>query len=697
MSTAADNAIRTSAEDLLDRTVTAATLVRAIQNADSSEGYVLAVVGPWGSGKTSILNLMQEELQKDQTQTTVINFNPWMFSGTEQLVDSFFRELGAQLRESGSKKFDKIATALDKYSFLFSPLGLIPGAGGYIERAVDFAKGIKRYADSKKPSINSQRKEVQDLLLELDSPIIVTVDDIDRLGDEEIRAILKLVRLTGNFPNLIYVLAFDRKRVEKALTGSGFDGKAYVEKIVQQGIRVPELSTPQIANLLTDALNNAMSEISEFLYFDRNRWADIQAEIILPLMHTMRDVRRYAAAASTAAYDFNAEFNLTDVLALEAIRVFAPDKFDAVARAREALTAESKLVAPRAKEIVEQLVDGEGDEDLEAVMTALVKRVFPLASHHLGGQQYSGTFAGQWLSEWLTARRLAHGDLLGGYLEYKQPEILTDLANANTAFGYIEDAGELGNFLDSLSPARRAAAIDALHHYERRFTKSSVLPASTVLLNLMGELPSDRQAGLFGLQPVDIARIQIRVLLRLLRGESDAYDIVENIMTNVRSLGSAFELVGLAGNRSDFGGENILTDEQTKELEAKISLRVAQANPEELAAEWNTLMVLSVLRLWGYDSAPSVRDYTSPLLHRRLLEQAQSGRQSMMVGSRAVYTTTRLQWDALKRVYGTEEAVRQAVDAVAATLTGDADDLAPLVDLARKYLAGEMPNDDEWQ
>lgn len=92
----------------------------------------------------------------------------------------------------------------------------------------------------------------------------MTVDDIDRLSNEEIRAILKLVRLTGNFPNLIYVLAFDRQRVEMALTSSGFDGKSYVEKIVQQGIRVPELSTTQRANLLTDALNDAMSGIDEF-------------------------------------------------------------------------------------------------------------------------------------------------------------------------------------------------------------------------------------------------------------------------------------------------------------------------------------------------------------------------------------------------------------------------------------------------
>jgi predicted KAP-like P-loop ATPase len=129
MSTAADNPIRTMADDRLGRIATASTLIRTIGTADSAEGYVLAVVGPWGSGKTSILNLMQEGLAQ-QGDTIVVKFNPWMFSGTEQLIDAFFHELGAQLRETGGKKFDKIATAVDQYSFIFSPFTLIPVAGG---------------------------------------------------------------------------------------------------------------------------------------------------------------------------------------------------------------------------------------------------------------------------------------------------------------------------------------------------------------------------------------------------------------------------------------------------------------------------------------------------------------------------------------------------------------------------------------
>ncbi|MBM7331832.1 hypothetical protein JS562_54830 [Agrobacterium sp. S2] len=44
-------------------------------------------------------------------------------------------------------------------------------------------------------------------------------DDIDRLTTGEIRDIFKLVRLTASFPNVVYILAFDRARVEQALGG----------------------------------------------------------------------------------------------------------------------------------------------------------------------------------------------------------------------------------------------------------------------------------------------------------------------------------------------------------------------------------------------------------------------------------------------------------------------------------------------
>ena len=58
-------------------------------------GAVVGVFGPWGSGKTSFLNLVKHELEGESVH--ILEFNPWMFSGTEQLVQRFFIELTSSI------------------------------------------------------------------------------------------------------------------------------------------------------------------------------------------------------------------------------------------------------------------------------------------------------------------------------------------------------------------------------------------------------------------------------------------------------------------------------------------------------------------------------------------------------------------------------------------------------------------------
>src|SRR5271156_3062672 len=73
----------------------------------------------------------------------------------------------------------------------------------------------------RKEGISARRAKLQNALAELKKPIVVAVDDIDRLSTSEIRDVFKLVRLTASFPNVIYVVAFDRARVETALSEQG--------------------------------------------------------------------------------------------------------------------------------------------------------------------------------------------------------------------------------------------------------------------------------------------------------------------------------------------------------------------------------------------------------------------------------------------------------------------------------------------
>lgn len=89
----ADNPIYNANDDTLGRDGFARSLAHQVMSLDVNEGAVVGVLGPWGSGKTSFVNLVRRHLENSGVK--VFDFNPWMFSGADQLVDAFFVEVSA--------------------------------------------------------------------------------------------------------------------------------------------------------------------------------------------------------------------------------------------------------------------------------------------------------------------------------------------------------------------------------------------------------------------------------------------------------------------------------------------------------------------------------------------------------------------------------------------------------------------------
>ena len=77
---------------------------------DVSEGAAVGVFGPWGAGKTSFVNLARSVF--DAEDVPVLDFNPWLFTGIEQLITRFFAELSAELK---LRDFSKVGRAFSSY------------------------------------------------------------------------------------------------------------------------------------------------------------------------------------------------------------------------------------------------------------------------------------------------------------------------------------------------------------------------------------------------------------------------------------------------------------------------------------------------------------------------------------------------------------------------------------------------------
>jgi predicted KAP-like P-loop ATPase len=95
-------------EDELERTGFVNGLVTRISSWKETESIVIGLYGEWGTGKTSVLNLMKTKFEEDKNNV-IISFNPWYFKDEEQLILQFFNNFIAGIEEnfSGQKK-DKV-------------------------------------------------------------------------------------------------------------------------------------------------------------------------------------------------------------------------------------------------------------------------------------------------------------------------------------------------------------------------------------------------------------------------------------------------------------------------------------------------------------------------------------------------------------------------------------------------------------
>jgi len=108
----ADRPIGSREEDLLGRASFADSLAAAIKGWKGNDSLVIALYGPWGSGKSSVKNMVLQSLRSAEVDSPlIVEFNPWQWSGQNQLVKVFLREIGLILARSDGSEDGKLRTA----------------------------------------------------------------------------------------------------------------------------------------------------------------------------------------------------------------------------------------------------------------------------------------------------------------------------------------------------------------------------------------------------------------------------------------------------------------------------------------------------------------------------------------------------------------------------------------------------------
>ncbi|MBX5089807.1 KAP family P-loop NTPase fold protein [Rhizobium lentis] len=253
-----DRALESEERDEFGFAGIARKLAPSLIAATGGDGMVIGIEGPWGSGKSTMVNLLRKELLTLNTPNLhIISIAPWLSGDGSSLVRTLIEAMAAvldTLDEANSKwsrnkkKAIKYGNILRDYAAKtgrgIAPLAklaglLLPGASAAGE-ALDLGAGfLDRFG--KAPTDADLKKAISDRLKSLDIRFLVLIDDLDRLEPSQAVEVVRLVRSVADFPKVAYVMCYDRAVLSHALQ-IGLDvtnGDLFLQKVVQLTFAIP--------------------------------------------------------------------------------------------------------------------------------------------------------------------------------------------------------------------------------------------------------------------------------------------------------------------------------------------------------------------------------------------------------------------------------------------------------------------------
>lgn len=240
-------------------------VVAALADADL-DPLTIGIHAPWGGGKTTVLNLLEEALDTDVH--AVVRLSPWEFDRESDVRGEVIGRVLASLakdKKVGVKVKERASGLLKRVSW-----GRV--ASVVVQRALfqsaALQEGLNLLSDLLNPaSPDSQAQSMQDFRTDFEEMlnnledverVVVLVDDLDRCLPNAVVETFEAIKLFLSVKGMAFVIAADTEMVTNAVeatlppgqNGSKF-AQRYVEKIVQMPVTLPRLSATEMEAYIT--------------------------------------------------------------------------------------------------------------------------------------------------------------------------------------------------------------------------------------------------------------------------------------------------------------------------------------------------------------------------------------------------------------------------------------------------------------
>lgn len=262
-----------TADDLLERKKYAQGLARLAESGATP--MVIGIYGTWGMGKTSLMRLIEMEL--DRIKVRPLWFNPWEHQFDDNpvvaLVYKIMEQTGRGWEQSAKKTLALFAAALAS--------GAVKGAAKYFT-GWDFSlKDLlhlgKHYFENQF-LVRDFRMNLRDKLEQLvkkvrteghqNRRLVFFIDDLDRCLDDQALKMLEALKLYLNLEGCVFFLGLNREAMESALRSRypDLDTRAdYLDKIIQLPFHLPPIDADNRKQFVARLLGQELASCGELL------------------------------------------------------------------------------------------------------------------------------------------------------------------------------------------------------------------------------------------------------------------------------------------------------------------------------------------------------------------------------------------------------------------------------------------------
>jgi predicted KAP-like P-loop ATPase len=638
-----DQPISSPVQDELRRCGYATSVAKSIITWPGDTSIVLAIYGAWGSGKSSLKNLILAELSEHTISAPYrIEFNPWMWSGQDRLLTAFFDEIASAItmntddmpdHKSLAKRWRKYGARLSagsaglsilKTTSMLLPVPWLPLILGSLHTAASKAADLsKKAAEAHEasydddPTLEALRLELIASLKILDRPILVILDDVDRLSSDEIRLLFQLIKACSNMPKLIFLVLCDRNVVEEALSReSSGQGRNYLEKIVQVGFELPKIKRSDLDRILISGLDKIFQQYVQRDRFSKDRWTDTYITSYKCMFGDVRDVNRFLSSFSFSiglfAKNGSLEVDPIDLIGIELLRVFEPDTYQVVADEKDFLLGEPTVLGDslnqkEAREHFEHIATSSSNPNRKHI-SSLLACLFPKMEGLANGMGFGSDSP----SIWARDLRICHPSFFDRYFELDiRPEDIRQ-SQIDLIIEYSGDRSKLVSLFNKFRiDGHLAKALDHIDDSDgHRIPNAHALPFTTAMFDIGDDLPPENQKGILELSYDVIVRRIVRNVLRRIEEASDREEILLKAIDNTTGLNAPISITWketIREERKDMPNKCLLSDEQLPIAQRACVKKIELASSTKPLPTHALQVLLAAWKKFGGNDAP--RDY----------------------------------------------------------------------------------------